>query len=41
MLKLPASELACFVCYLIIINSFFENKACNLKQIVQGTKKWH
>ena len=38
----PNLKLACFVCYLKIINTFFlKNNVCILKQIVQGTQKWH
>ena len=37
----PNLKLACFVCYLKIINTFWENDKCILKQIVQGTQKWH
>ena len=40
----PNLKLACFVCYLKIINTFFvcvKNNICILKKIVQGTQKWH
>ena len=37
----PNLKLACFVCYLKIVNTFLKNIVCILKQIVQGTPKWH
>ena len=37
----PNLKLVCFVWYLKIINTFLKNNACILKQIVQGTQKWH
>ena len=37
----PNLKLACFVCYLKMINLFFLKKVCILKKIVQGTQKWY
>ena len=37
-------KLACFVCHIKIINTFFENNACILNIVkvnVQGYQKWH
>ena len=30
-----------FAFYLKIVNTFFQKDVCILKQIVQGTQKWH
>ena len=37
----PILKSASFVCYLKIINTFLKSNVCILKQIVQGTQKWH
>ena len=34
----PNQKLACFVCYLKIINTFLKNNICIWKQIAQGTQ---
>ena len=36
----PNQKLACFVCYLKIINTFLKNDICIWKQIVKGSQKW-
>ena len=37
----PKLKLACFVCYLKIMTTFLKNNVSIVKQIVQGTQKWH
>ena len=37
----PNLKLACFVCYIKIINTFSKNNACIFKWIIQGSQKWH
>ena len=37
----PNLILACFVCYLKIVNTFLNNNVGIYKQIVQGTQKMH
>ena len=34
-------KFTCFVCYLKIVNTVSKNIIHILKQIVQGTQKWH
>ena len=37
----PNQKLACFALYLKIVTTFLQNNVYILKQIVQGTQKWH